>query len=64
MKIFEHPSIFLATYQNLLLEPNVSFLFLKTLANWGQNYKYNLQSGCNWEPTWPKLVARLEIWDC
>lgn len=34
MKIFDHASIFLATYYNSLLEPNISFLFFKKLANW------------------------------
>ncbi len=59
MKIFQHPSLFLAIYKNLLLEPNISFLFFKKLAIWGQNYKYNLQSGCNWnlhgQNWWPDL---------
>ncbi len=41
------------------MKPNISFLFFKKLSNWGQNYKYNLQSGGNWnlhgQNWWPDL---------
>jgi len=42
------------------LEPNISFLLFKKLANWDQNYKYNLQSGYNWEPTWAKTGGQTQ----